>query len=72
MAFLILKDDALNENGMINDFIYFDEEQIDEFKRVISNYAHKVREIRFERSVKVDQLQKLGILLDESSATSFK
>ncbi len=67
MAFLILKDEALNDDGFIDDFIYFDEEHIDEFKRVISKYANRVREIRFERAVKVDQLLKLELIITNSA-----
>ncbi|MBN1478699.1 hypothetical protein EH223_17205 [candidate division KSB1 bacterium] len=61
MAFLILNQDV-DQDGLINDFIYFDEENTDDFVRVIEHYAERVREIRFERSVKIKELQKLNRL----------
>ncbi len=67
MAFLILQDESVENDGFINDFIYFDEEHIDEFKRIISFYAGRVREIHFERAVKVNQLEKLGILIAKNT-----
>ncbi len=67
MAFLILRDEIIDEDGFINDFIYFDEEHVDEFKRIISMYANRVREIRFERAVKIEQLQILDDLFKNSN-----
>lgn len=59
MAFMILKDEMTDQDGFINDFIYFDEENTEAFNHVISRYANRVREIRFERAVKIEELQNL-------------
>jgi hypothetical protein len=60
MAFMILKDEMTDQDGFISDFIYFDEENTEAFNHVISRYARRVREIRFERAVKIEELLKLN------------
>jgi len=68
MAFLILEDDGIDQSGLINDFIYFDEEDTDGFRSIIERYAARVREIRFERSVKIVQLRKLATIFQKTIA----
>ena len=71
MAFFDLKQDV-DQDGFVDDFIYFDEDNAEDFRRIISRYAARVREIRFERAVKVDQLEKITRIINASTNESVR
>ena len=54
MAFLILHDGK--ESQFADDYVYFDEDCIQDYKRVLELYFTRIREIRFERPVNMHQL----------------
>ncbi len=60
MAFLVIKDNVPEAEEFDCDYVYFDEDNPDEFQRILEKYSDRVKEIRFDRPVKFENMQHLS------------
>jgi|GEM_PF-6931361 len=60
MAFLVIKDNVPEAEEFDCDYVYFDEDKPDDFQRILEKYCDRVREIRFDRPVKFEHMQRLS------------
>ncbi len=63
MAFLILHDGK--QSQFADAYVYFDEDCIQDYKRVLELYFTRIHEIRFERPVKMNQLIRITAMYED-------